>query len=303
MSRNISLFSNYYMGENRVTNYSLLILKLIYEENPKHLDELLSALFHGNLDGAIGVRFEQQVKSSNLVADGAVMQRGMTILIEVKNSDWFYEEQLERYIVDLESNQNENRALLLLSNFEGDPERRFQELFNKAHAQHPNITLSAQSFEALLSTLKSLEVGKNLEYMINEFEEFLNEEGLLPSWDNWLDVVNCAGLPEDVLIHSAYICPAAGGAYSHGRCKYFGMYRNKQGQKVSLIRGVVDIESDETAHLKWKHVETSDDDLIEEAEAIAISRRPDELPVRVFLLDTLYDTEFEKDSKGGDAWE
>ncbi len=42
MSKNIRLFSNYVQRENQTTNYCLLILKLLYEENPKFLSEVLS---------------------------------------------------------------------------------------------------------------------------------------------------------------------------------------------------------------------------------------------------------------------
>lgn len=44
MSREVSLFSGYSQRENRTTNYCLLILKMLYEENPKFLAEVLSAL-------------------------------------------------------------------------------------------------------------------------------------------------------------------------------------------------------------------------------------------------------------------
>ena len=40
----ISLFSGYNQKENRHTNYCLLMLKLLYEENPKNLSEALSRM-------------------------------------------------------------------------------------------------------------------------------------------------------------------------------------------------------------------------------------------------------------------
>jgi hypothetical protein len=44
MTRPISLFSGYSQGENRTTNYCLLLLKMLYEENPKSLADGRSPL-------------------------------------------------------------------------------------------------------------------------------------------------------------------------------------------------------------------------------------------------------------------
>ena len=44
MSRPINLFSGYSQRENRTTNYCLLLLKMLYEENPKFLAEVMSTL-------------------------------------------------------------------------------------------------------------------------------------------------------------------------------------------------------------------------------------------------------------------
>jgi hypothetical protein len=57
-------------------------------------------------------------------------------------------------------------------------------------------------------------------------------------------VVNCAGVSEDVIDGKVYMCPASGGVYSHARCKFFGMYRNKRVERVALIEAVVDIDKD-----------------------------------------------------------
>ena len=122
---------------------------------------------------------------------------------------------------------------------------------------------------------------------------------LLPSWRNWLDAVNCTGIPEDVLVHNVYMCPATGGAYSHDRCRYFGMYRNKCVEQVAEIEAVVDVELRGEAKLKWKNAEIPEGELCASARAKAAQLRPEMESVRVFLLGTLFPTEFRKDSRGG----
>jgi hypothetical protein len=48
MSRDITLFSGYSQKENRTTNYCLLVLEMLYEENPKFLGEVLGGTARGD---------------------------------------------------------------------------------------------------------------------------------------------------------------------------------------------------------------------------------------------------------------
>lgn len=300
MGTNISLFPTYSTKENRVTNYALLVLRQIYEENPKFLGEVLSELCSGEVGPDLGVSFWQQTKSGESIADGRILQKGIEILIEVKNYDWFYDDQIYAYLNALSSSARSTKVLLILSNFEEEIEGRFKEISATIKDKYENsIVFAPQTFQNFLAALKNLDLEKNLADMVLEFEDFLNENNLLPSWENWLDVVNCAGLPEDLLDANVYLCPAAGGAYSHGRCKYFGMYRNKTVEYVALIRAVVDISGDNEDYLKWNNGKANNETLIAEARAVALERRPDDLPVRVFLLGELFPTDFRKDSHGG----
>jgi len=85
VSRAISLFSGYEQRENRTTNYCLLLLKMLYEENPKHLSEVLGSLVSEELGDQVGVRFFQQERRGSSVPDGRIQQRAFTVLIETKN--------------------------------------------------------------------------------------------------------------------------------------------------------------------------------------------------------------------------
>jgi len=112
-------------------------------------------------------------------------------------------------------------------------------------------------------------------------------------------VVNCAGMPDDVLVGGVYMCPATGDAYSHSRCRYFGMYRGKVVEKVAVIEAVVDLHDEGSQTLRWQNVEGPAEDLIARARHVHVTRRADDYPTRVFLLGPLHDTEFRKDSPGG----
>jgi hypothetical protein len=106
-------------------------------------------------------------------------------------------------------------------------------------------------------------------------------------------------MPDDVLVAGVYMCPATGAAYSHSRCRYFGMYREKAVEKVAIIEAVVDLQDAESHTVKWRNEEGVEAAWVARARHALATRRPGDYPTRVFLLGPLHDTEFRKDSPGG----
>jgi hypothetical protein len=300
MSKPISLFSGYSQRENRVTNYCLLILKMIYEENPKYLAEVLVGFVGEDLSGHVGVSFSQQGKREASVLDGLIVQRAFSIYIETKNYDWFYNEQLENHLMAL-SKEVGTKILIALGNFESGDTGRFKRIRDLCEKQYQqSVIFRAITFEALVTALAIGSLSKNVRDAVADFREFLDEENLLPEWRDWIDVVNCAGIPEDVIEGGIYMCPAKGGAYTHDRCRYFGMYRNKAVEFVAEIEAVVDVDpADQTTSLKWKNIDGDDGELMNRAREKVHERGNTEGPARVFLLGPLFATDFSKDSPGG----
>lgn len=300
MSKPITLFSGYSQRENRVTNYCLLVLKMLYEENPKYLGEVLTCLAGEDVSGKIGVDFRQQERKESSVPDGLILQPAVTVFIETKNFDWFDDAQLERHLKALENESLGLRLLLALGNFETDVTRRFADIQKHCRERYlGKISFAAASFEDFLNATSVRGLPKNISDAVTDLRSFLDEENLLPSWQRYLDVVNCAGLPEDVLVGGVYMCPATGGAYSHARCKFFGMYRQKRVERVALIDAVVDVELDDYKELRWSHVERDAQELCELAAQKVKELRPDAGPTRVFVLGPQFETDFRKDSPGG----
>ena len=300
MGTRISLFSGYSQKENRTTNYCMLMLKMLYEENPKYLSSVMSSLISEEVGDYVGVKFYQQTKKDGSIPDGFISQKPFAIYIETKTFDWFYDDQLKRHLEALNQEGPGLKVLIALGNFEMDLKERFPRIQQVCRTEYQGaIAFAGVTFEDFLGAIKQIEyLPKNLADAVSDFQDYLNEENLLPAWEGYIDVVNCVGLPEDVLQGNVYMCPATGGSYNHSRCKYFGMYRYKKVEKVAVIEAVVDVESETEARIKWKNVKKPDEALKVLAIEKVINLRG-EYPTRIFLLGDLFDTEFIKDTKGG----
>ncbi len=303
MSHQITLFSGYSQRENRTTNYCLLILKMVYEENPKFLAEVMTTLVGEELGERIGVKFHQQEKKASSVPDGLILQPAFTIYIETKNVDWFYDAQLENHLAALDAETPGFKVLIALSAFEGEEGDCFLKIRALCESRYKSsIAFERVSFDDFVQALNLPHLPKNLADAVADFRDYLDEQDLLPSWEARLDVVNCAGLPNDILTENVYMCPATGGAYNHAKCKYFGMYRGKRVEKVAIIEAVVDLEDDDNARVKWHIAPGRDADFIQQARTKLQKireTRPRQYPLRVFLLGPLHDTDFRKDTAGG----
>ena len=301
MGKEISLFSGYSQGENRTTNYCLLVLRMIYEEDPKLLGEVLSTLAGENIGDYIGVKFHQQVKKKSSTPDGLIIQRSFTLYIETKNYDWFCDQQLESHLDALSKEGEGTKVLIALGNFDSSVPYQFENIQRICQENYKgSIYFVSVSFDDLIQSLEALEhVTKNLSDIISDFRNYLDECGLLPSWERRLDVVNCAESSEEVREGNVYMCPATGGAYNHERCQFFGMYQNKRVERIAVIEAVVDLLSEEEQKVKWKNVKKCDTDLIAIARERRRAWRPDDYPIRVFVLGDLYETAFIKDTRGG----
>lgn len=302
----IGYFPKYSQKENQITNYTLLVLKQLYVESPTLFQEFIEGLLTGegkNIN--VGVSFAQQESYScsagKSIMDGVIKQEPFTIFVETKTSDWFYNDQLNRHLENL-SGINGQKVFLALANFDGlkNESKAFYDIKEK-YRDCKDLIIKNIEFEDFLSALKELNVkSEMLINMIAEYELFLNDSDLLPTWKQRLDVVNCAISEKDIKKYGVYVCPEAKGAYKHVRSKYFGIYGNKKVDTIAEINGVCTVDECNNISVSWFNGETSSrEDLINivktKSEAF-----PDFRPIQVFALDNFRDgINFEKDSPGG----
>jgi hypothetical protein len=295
------LFSGYSQSENRTTNYCLLVLRMLYQEHPQFLAEALSILIGGS-SVQVGVRFQQQVGKVASVPDGIITQPSFAVYIETKNFDWFSSQQLQDHLAALAKENAEQKVMLALSNFEGDMSQRFRDVEQRCAEQHGGrITFAAVSFQVLLDAVRRPGLSPSLTSTIDELEQYLNHENLLPDWKGRLDVCNCAQFADKQVANNVYICPAEGGPYSHSRAEFLGLYWNKYVRYIASVRGVVDIYKDGTYKLLWINDDTLEADIV----PLACQRFNDtfldntDWDARVFVLAPLVKTAFHKYTPGG----
>lgn len=298
MSGNVTLFSGYSGGENRTTNYCLLVLKMTYEENPKFLSEFLSSLVDEEIGGYVGVKFTQQERKSASVPDGLIRQQPFALYIETKLHDKFSLTQLEGHLEALSAEPG-LKVLMALGVFSSHlPEEMAEAARICAETYRGDIAFVPTSFEDFIEAMKPLQLSKNLADAVEDLEIYFDEQGLLPTWQTDLDVVNCGRTPYE-FEGGVYLCPATGGSYNHKRCKFMGMYSNKCVRYIAEVRAVVEVSSPQEASLRWNNSGENETDLIAEAKDKLKRFRPEKFPYRVFVLDQNFVTDFRKDTKGG----
>ena len=308
----VGFFPKYEQKENRVTNYTLLLFKQIYNENPSLFQEFIENLLADECKNInVGVKFTQQegysCEKGKSIIDGVIRQMPFEIFIETKNSDWFNENQLERHINNLKQ-QYGQKVFLALANFDGlaNEQKLFESL--KSNYSNENLIIKNLEFEDLkfaLNTVAKSIKSEILLTMIKEYEHFLSDSDLLPTWKYRLDVVNCAKSKQDVLERQLYICPEAYGQYKHARAKYFGIYENKNVNYIAEIKAVCTSNYDEETKkykigVSWFDRDNYEEkEILKEAEEKSKSYCWDE-PLQMFLLNNFRDNiNFSKDSPGG----
>ena len=312
MSREISLFSDYHQKENRVTNYVGLALKLIYQESPEQFQEWLASFLPDDNPLIVGPVFTQQSAQDNGVPDLCICQQSFSIFVETKLHNWHDSGQLNRHLKDL--GDMGHRILLALANFEIDNPESSHPVITKA-AKEAGISVIFLSFEDLLQEWRELKLSTHLEHVIKELERFLDSSGLLPVWKSLLTVVNCGNTINELTEIQSYVCPNTGGAYSHRRAKYIGLYTgNKTVTKIGEIEARVSCGpgfTDPQADWFCCENDSSRGDLereyIKRAESLVSLLAPDhsnnlrETGVQFFLIkpNTLRPTAFKKGSRGG----
>lgn len=295
----IHFFQRYSQRENVVTNNTLRLFTQIYRDSPSRLQNLLEGLVDGtSVD--VGVNMQQQTSTSKSVPDGALTQPSFKVVIETKLGDSFSADQLERHLSAFED--EEQRILLLLSSREphaaslSEVEDAFEELdeaISFAAVQFSDVIDLLIGEEGLIS-----EYEKELRALVEDYQNFCSEEGLLPD-DDLMRAVPCGTSHDDNFQYDLYYHPSSRGYRRH---QYVGIYFDKSIQGIGKLEKTVEVDVVD-GELEGEDVDGLSE---EEKERIlgAVQAAPKhgysiEQGYEFLLVDKFYPTNFEKKSKHG----
>ena len=304
MSQPVTLFCGYSKEENRTTNYCLVILKMLYHENPKLLSDALGHLTGTDLGERVDVCFRQQEVCGASTPDGLISCAAYTVFVETKTHERLRGQQLENHLSGLNENEFTGiKKLIVLTNFEGDEAEHFQRIHEICRDKYGNsVEVKRVFFGEFLGALKRQNLPPLLANVVEDFQHYLHAENLLPSWERQLFAVSC---PESMgdLFANAYLCMRT---WDKDRCKFFGLFDGENVKTIAMIEARVDIEKEGRATLHWQNVPGDEADFITRAhfelnQARSGVKKDHRLwrdATRVFLLGPFFETSFRKEWEG-----
>lgn len=168
----VGFFPKYEQKENRVTNYTLLVLRQLYNEIPNLFQEFISNLIKDderNVD--VGVRFWQQkgfeCDNGKSILDGVITQSAFTIFVETKVSDWFYSKQLKTHLSNL-IELDGKKIFLALSNFDGQKSEVFEQFMNE-YKDNTDVIFAYFDFGNFIDILKNLKPNIKSEQLLSNY--------------------------------------------------------------------------------------------------------------------------------------
>ncbi len=300
MSRTISYFSDYHGGENRITNYCGLMMKMLYEESPDKFENFIGDLL--SMSGStidVGPRFMQQVRKRNSIPDLCISQQSFDIYFETKISDWFHKDQIQNHIKGF-NDVGTSILVLLCASFES----KTTEMLDKIKDSLRDTKVVEITFEEFIVALSKYCTSSFLSVQLEEFSQYLDRQNLLQTWMHTLNVVNCATSWQNIVDSACYCCPDTGRTYSHKRTRYFGTYKDKCVQYIYEIDAVVSVSENGTnATIKWCNADNQDEKAICNKAKETVKKYCHEenkiKPMQVFILGERREVNFKKDSTGG----
>lgn len=236
MSR-ISHFQRYSQRENHATNNTLLILRYFYQYSPFKLQKVLRDLLEdANL--SIGLEFKQQIKENASTPDGLISQKPMCIYIETKLWDNLDFDQIRRHIEGI-ARADVIPALnpILIGLTKSALDEKAKEKFT-ALAEEKGVTFAALTFTQIAETLREYcaDHEDDLISMVDDYKDYLSEEGLLGMHNRWLLVFPCGTSRNENVKFGLYYEPAVR-PYKRGY-GFLGVYHDKFVSHIGAIEAV-----------------------------------------------------------------
>jgi hypothetical protein len=301
--RTIHYFQRYSQPENVITNNTLLLLVRLHEFSRLKFERVIEKLCEeGDAEfSPQWLQFSQQVKASTSVIDGFIAQESVKIAVETKRHGAFSVDQMERHL-ELFSNEQNKLLILLSPTLDSVAEEQFR--LCKIAAEKRGIEVVHTSFESLIKFTKDQlsDFDEEMVALLEDFELFCSELGLLPTDEYKLFVPPCRHSRADNEEFHLYYCPADRPVR---KAKYLGIYADRCIWAIGRISKIlvcsVDLSTRSVAVIgsKTSLTEKEQSRILGATERATDHKWNIALGHRFYLCDEWEPTEFRKSTHGG----
>jgi hypothetical protein len=295
----VSYFQRFSQPENHATNNTLLVLRYFYQSSPFKVERVLSSLLE--TDFSIGLVFDQQIKGEASVPDALISQAPMKIYVETKRGGFLDGDQVRRHLQSIcEKAGKGEEAILIGLTKEQIPESQRQELTRLASVQ--GVTFVAVTFSEVVEALRAqcAEFESELLSIVEDYEAYLGEEGLLEERNQWLVVFPCGmSLAENARFGIYYEPPSRRSKLNY---RFIGAYKNKTVCYVGTVVAIA-VASFEDGGYRFVEESGTLDENLRKRITSTIEQTPyydlKSGPTRYYLVDSFVPTSARKVSPGG----
>lgn len=305
----IHYFPRYSQRENMVTNNTMLLFSRLYNNDTGKFNKFINLILEEynieQLDTEI--KFHQQVRGQGSVPDAIIEQKSFKIIIETK---LYGQENIRQIKKHCDSFGNEDRQLLLWINKDPIDERYYQEiidLLNEINEEREkNISFVPTTFKDICRCFNEIlyEYDFEMKELIDDYESFCNETGLIDNADTKMRVVLSGKTYQQNISNNIYYAPSDRGYQNY---KYLGLYKKKAVRAIGEVicsadvfydekKDIIHIEEIQIGNLTEEQKETIKKVIIEAKGKFGylISKGH-----RFFFVQKFFETEYIKPTKGG----
>ena len=301
MSR-VSHFQRFSQPENHATNNTLLLFRYFYQSSPFKIQSVLTSLLETEL--SIGLTFDQQIKGDASIPDALIKQEPMRIFIETKRGGDLDSDQIRRHFKSIAqhpagTSRGEGTILIGLTK-EPIAESDREALTDEAASQR--ITFAAITFSQIVEALRAqcADFEGQLLSIVEDYESYLAEEGLLEERNQWLVVFPCGTSIAENARFGLYYEPSSRPCKRNHR--FIGIYNRKTVAYVGTVEAIA-VASNSDGVISFTEEAKRLTDSQRERIISAIEGTPyydlKSNPHRFYLVDSFIPTEAKKTSPGG----
>lgn len=302
----VHYFQRYSQRENVATNNTLLLLSRLYAHDPSYLAAFLNDLVDTPEAIEVGPVFTQQrIYGGASIPDAVIEQKSFKLVVEAKRDGDTRLPQLKR---QLDAFGNEEVKILVLLTpshqsdaFKAELKQEVKRYNLQAKQKGREVVEVCTTFEEVIQSFGDILADHDLEMreLLEDYEEYCHEEGLLPRTGAWMRAVPCGTTIEDNKTLELYYQPATRFSREH---EYLGIYKDKRVQYVGRIDKIVEVDLVDK-ELRARDIKLTPDE--EERIRRAIHNARDEYGYDIasgykfHLVEKLHETSFRKVSPGG----